>query len=58
MKMTDDEYAFMTDRPWKATEEHLFYQASIDCYENGWIDNFGLITPKGQKAIEEFERGG
>jgi hypothetical protein len=55
--MTNDEYAFMTDREWDAKDQKAFYQASVDCYENGWIDNFGLITPKGQKAIEEFERG-
>lgn len=56
-RMTDDEYAFMTDREWDAKDQAAFYQASIDCYENGWIDNFGLITPKGQQAIEEFEKG-
>lgn len=56
-RMTDDEYAFMTDREWRPEDEAAFFRASVDCYENGWIDNFGLITPKGQKAIEEFERG-
>jgi hypothetical protein len=26
-----------------------------DLYEAGMIDNFGFVTPKGQKAIEEYE---
>lgn len=32
------------------------YRAGDACYEEGWIDEFGIITPKGRKAITEYEK--
>ena len=53
MTMTDKEFAFMVnDQTHEA--DHLWFQAGIDCYENGWIDAFGLVTPKGEKAIDDY----
>lgn len=54
-KMTNDEYHFMTDRSWDSKDEAVFFKAGETCYAEGWIDNFGLITPKGRKAIGDFE---
>lgn len=53
--MTDDEYAFLTDRTWTPDIMDRYYKSGEGCYENGWIDVFGLVTPKGKKALEEFE---
>lgn len=57
LAMTNDEYAFLTDRGWEPSEKQRFFKVGEECYENGWIDNFGILTNKGAVAIQEFETG-
>lgn len=54
--LTPYEYQFLTD----AWEDHDqpgdYLRVGVDCYEYGYIDDFGLVTPKGRKAVERYER--
>lgn len=54
-EMTKDEYLFLTGR-WTGTSVGEYYKIGDACYENGWFDDMGITTPKGQKAIEEYEQ--
>lgn len=53
--MTKNEFAFLQGDP----DDNLgnYYEAGLDCYEAGWIDDLGFVTPKGEKAMKEYERG-
>lgn len=53
LSMTDDEYRFMTGDHTGDT----FYDSGMSCYENGWVDPLGFVTPKGEKAMKEYEDG-
>ena len=53
--MTPTEFAFLKGDP----DDNLgnYYEAGLDCYEAGWIDDLGFVTPKGANAMKEYERG-
>jgi hypothetical protein len=53
--MTEHEYKFLKNK-WEDVRGAAFNQVGEFCYEFGWIDDFGLVTPQGQKAVEEYER--
>lgn len=55
MNMTKDEYLFITGR-WTGTSVGEYYKVGDACYENGWFDDMGITTPKGQKAVEKYEQ--
>ena len=55
MKLTQFDYDFLKGQ-WDGVERGAAYNAvGEDLYEAGMIDDFGFVTPKGQKAIEEYE---
>lgn len=56
-KVTDLEYLFLSGGiPSDETDDlSAWYRAGYDCYENGWIDHLGFVTPSGTKAMEEYE---
>lgn len=54
--MTKDEYLFLKGL-WSGFSGAAFYAVGDTCYEFGWIDDLGIVTPKGEKAIEEYENG-
>jgi len=54
--LTPYEYQFLTDT-WEGNDNPGTYLlVGFDCYEDGYIDDFGLVTPKGRKAVERYER--
>lgn len=55
-KITPYEYEFLTNKWHHSRDSGDYFRVGCDCYEEGFIDDFGLVTPKGRKAIEEFER--
>lgn len=53
--LTNEEYGFLTETlPMGNPELHL--RAGSSCYAEGYIDDFGFVTPKGRKALEDFKR--
>lgn len=48
--MTKDEYAFLSDT-WSGKDGKAYSSVGEDCYENGWIDDFGLLTPVGEAHL-------
>ena len=55
MKLTQFDYDWLKGQ-WDGVERGAAYNAvGEDLYEAGMIDDFGFVTPKGQKAIEEYE---
>lgn len=53
--MTKWEYQVLT-QTWDGPYGAAWNAASEFCIEFGWMDHFGIVTPKGQRAIEEYER--
>lgn len=54
--MTDDEYDYLTNAPAFKKISARYQDVGVQCYENGWVDDFGLVTPLGEKAIKEYDR--
>lgn len=56
--LTPYEYQFLTDM-WvpEDKEAGAYLNVGVDCYEQGWIDDFGMVTPLGMKAIKKYEAG-
>ena len=52
--ITQFEYDFLKGQ-WDGPAGAAFNTVGEDCYESGYIDPFGFVTPSGTKAIEEFE---
>lgn len=52
--LSNEEYMYLTETlPPGEPEVHL--RLGQTCYEEGYIDDFGFITPKGHKALEAFK---
>lgn len=54
MKLTQFDYDFLKNQ-WDDVKGAAYNAVGEDLYEAGMIDDFGFVTPKGQKAIEEWE---
>ena len=54
MKLTEFDYEFLKGQ-WDGVKGAAYNTVGEDLYEAGMIDDFGFITPTGQKAIEEYE---
>lgn len=54
MKLTEFDYEFLKGQ-WDGVKGAAYNTVGEDLYEAGYIDDFGFVTPKGQKAIEEWE---
>jgi len=51
--MTEEEYLYLTGGL-DGIDPVRYHDVGHDVFENGWIDVFGLITPKGDKAMEGY----
>lgn len=54
--MTDYEYKLLTgnwDGPLDGVIATIIFET---CVEEGWMDHLGIVTPKGRKAVEEYEQ--
>ncbi len=49
--VTYEQYQFLKGN----FDDVTYFDTGISCYEEAFIDDFGIVTPKGQKAIEEYE---
>jgi hypothetical protein len=49
------EYLFM-QRDSEGLDTKDIYAAGDSCFAEGWIDEFGIITPKGQRVIYDYEK--
>lgn len=49
------EFQFLTES-WRHSDKIGYHSTGEICYENGWIDDFGFVTPKGRRAIEAYEK--
>lgn len=47
------DFEFLTDT-WSGPKGAAFNQTYEFCYEEGWCDRRGQVTPKGEKAIEYY----
>lgn len=52
--LTVDEYWFLTNSP--CLSPKLYNSVGESCYAEGYIDDFGFVTPKGKEAIKAFIR--
>jgi len=50
--ITTEEYLYLTDH--EVLPYAIHHEVGVSCFEEGWIDVFGLITPKGDQVIEEY----
>jgi len=50
--ITTEEYLYLTDH--EVLSYITYHEVGVACFEEGWIDIFGLITPKGDQVIEEY----
>lgn len=57
MKLTEFDYEFLKGQ-WDGVRGAAYNTVGEDLYEAGMIDDFGFVTPTGQKAIEEYETSG
>lgn len=53
MKLTDEEYQYLLGGPMDPSD---YSRVGLDCYEAGFIDDFGMMTQKGTKAAHKYER--
>ncbi len=53
-KPTIHEYQVLT-KSWDGAYGAGWNAACEFCIEAGWMDHFGIVTPKGHKAIEAYE---
>lgn len=53
--LTEVEYRFLKGDPISIRRDH-YYALGEKCVEDGYIDHFGILTPSGEKAIEEYEQ--
>ena len=49
------EYQILT-KTWDGTYGAAYNACAEICIENGWMDHFGFVSPKGYRAIEAFEK--
>lgn len=50
------EYDLVTKR-WLPEDNRLSYTQTYEfCIEMGWLDHLGILTPRGQRAVEEYEQ--
>lgn len=54
MKLTQFDYDFLKNQ-WDDVKGAAYNTVGEDLYEAGMIDDFGFVTPKGQKALDEYE---
>lgn len=54
MKINKYEHQVLT-RTWDGPPGASYNAVYEFCYEDGLIDQYGIVTPKGHKAIEDFE---
>jgi len=54
IKLTESEYRYLVNEP--GDDVDVFYEDGLQCYENGWVDDFGFVTPKGEAAVKDYER--
>lgn len=54
MKLTHFDYDFLKGQ-WDDVKGAAYNTVGEDLYEAGMIDDFGFVTPTGQKAIEAYE---
>ena len=54
MELTEYDYLFLKGR-WGDTKGAAYNVVGEDLYEAGYIDDFGMVTPQGQKAIDKYE---
>lgn len=50
--LTLDQYWFLTNSP--CLSPKVYNDVGMECYVDGYIDDFGIVTPKGHKACEEY----
>lgn len=53
--MTTTQYIFLT-RAGAGLDTTELYAVGDSCYEDGYMDDSGLITPKGNGAISDYEK--
>lgn len=53
--MTKYEYELLTGN-WDGPPGAALNQCFEFCVEEGWMDHLGIVTPKGRKAVEEYEQ--
>lgn len=53
-KLNDFEYQYLKGK-WDGPAGAAFNAVGEFCYEEGWTDHFGFVTPKGHKAISDYE---
>lgn len=52
--MTEDQYRFLVES-YVPDDEVEYFMLGMSCYEDGYMDNFGFLTPKANKAIVEYD---
>lgn len=53
--MIEEEYQFLTGL-WDGPKEAAYNAVYDFCHENGWCYDDGRMTPKGAKAVDQYER--
>lgn len=53
--MTDDEFLYMKGEL-NNVDTGFYHEVGTACFENGWIDVFGLTTQQGMRALERYEK--
>lgn len=53
--MNDKEYDFLVGGRRHISNEE-YYTLGQHCYAEGWIDDFGCMTPKGNRVVADYER--
>lgn len=54
-KMTADEYLFMNGQL-NGIDPDYYNEVKDSCHDQGWLDAFGLVTRRGQQAIDRFAK--
>lgn len=52
--MTEYEYQILTNT-WDGPYGAAWNVACETCIEFGWMDHFGTVTPKGYRAMKEYQ---
>lgn len=55
MTLTKDEYLFLKGRLGEDTQGARYMEIGEGLYEAGYIDDFGMVTPKGQAEVDRYE---
>jgi len=54
MELIKDDYLFLKGRLGD-TQGSRYMEIGEGLYEAGYIDDFGMVTPKGQAAVDKYE---